>query len=90
MYKVTFFMKSGLIHVQGACYRDFSLKDFPILLEMVHKICGPLKSLHATNMVQQHEEEETNPKRIGTNNSDSSSSKMHNFPRKSRNSDRRG
>lgn len=50
IYKVTFFIKSGLIQVQGTSYHEFMSKDFPLLLDIVQKICGPLElTVHQSN-----------------------------------------
>lgn len=64
IYKVTFFIKSGLIQVQGTSYHEFMSKDFPLLLDIVQKICGPLElTVHQSN-------EETSLQATTTNKSD--------------------
>jgi hypothetical protein len=40
MYKVTFFLRSGLIQCQGSCHEQYMHNDFPQLLELVKKITG--------------------------------------------------
>lgn len=71
MFKITFFVKSGLIQVQGNSYHEFVSKDFPLLLDIVHKICGPLELLQEGNLISVHQSnEETSPKTTTTNKSD--------------------
>lgn len=71
IYKVTFFIKSGLIQIQGTSYHEFMSKDFPLLLDIVHKICGPLELLREGNLITVHQSnEETSPKTTTTNKSD--------------------
>lgn len=41
-YKITFFVKSGLIQAQGNHYHEFATKDFPALLSIMHHLSGPL------------------------------------------------
>ena len=41
-YKITFFVKSGLIQTQGNHYHEFAIKDFPALLSTMHHLSGPL------------------------------------------------
>jgi hypothetical protein len=35
-YKITFFVRSGLIQAQGNHYHEFATKDFPALLSIMH------------------------------------------------------
>ena len=41
-YKITFFVKSGLIQAQGNHHHDFATTDFPDLMSIIHHISGPL------------------------------------------------
>lgn len=68
-YKVTFFIKSGLIQIQGSSYNEFVSKDFPELLDIVHKICGPLElDVQEGNLIPVHQStEETSPQTTTTN-----------------------
>lgn len=69
MFKVTFFIKSGLIQVQGTSYHEFVSEDFPLLLDIVHEICGPLPG--EGNLITVHQSnEETSPQTTTTNKSD--------------------
>jgi hypothetical protein len=41
-YKITFFVRSGLIQAQGNHYHEFATKDFPALFSIMHHLSGPL------------------------------------------------
>lgn len=42
LFKLTFFLKSAFIQIQGNSHMDFFNRDFPIILKIMHKIAGPL------------------------------------------------
>lgn len=70
IYKVTFFIKSGRIQIQGTSYIEFVSKDLPLLLDIVHKICGPLELLQEGNLITVHQSnEETSLQTTTTNKS---------------------
>lgn len=67
LYKVTFFIKSGFIQVQGNKYHEFMADDFPILLSIVHKIAGPLDTVSDQTHVKtisQEGDEDQNPNSV--------------------------
>lgn len=43
LYKITFFIRTGLIQAQGNNHQVFALTDFPELLSVVQQLAGPLK-----------------------------------------------
>ena len=43
-YKITFFVRSGLIQAQGNHYHEFATKDVPALLSIMHHLSGPCLS----------------------------------------------
>lgn len=68
IYKVTFFIKSGRIQIQGTSYIEFVSEDFPLLLDIVHEICGPLPG--EGNLITVHQSnEETSLQTTTTNKS---------------------
>lgn len=52
LYKVTFFVRSGLIQVQGNHHKDFENKDFPILLSIINQLKG---SIHVSTPNDTHQ-----------------------------------
>lgn len=66
-YKITFFVRTGLIQVQGNQYMDFIKTDFPELLSIIHQLAGPIEegpeTLHEETNPKTVTETETNPVR---------------------------
>lgn len=52
LYKITFFVKSGLIQTQGSHHSDFTNTDFSSLLSIVHHLSGPLPGTEGLNSDQ--------------------------------------
>lgn len=48
MYKLTFFVKTGFLQAQGNHFDIFVKRDFPLLLQVVQSLVGPLDSTSAS------------------------------------------